>query len=462
MSRGKKFAKKTIIYSIGNFGSKVLTFLLVPYYTHYIATAEYGIYDILHTTISLLMPLVTLQTQEAIIAGMIDEEKDKSQIIKVTSLIVIGNCLVSLLLYFILSRFVTMQYGIYFILLLCIKSVFSITQQYARGFGKTKIYAVSGIVYTLLFLALNILQISVWHKGIVGLFVSEVVASGIVSVAILFLVPEIVISFKVAININEAKRIIKYSIPLIPNTICWWLINASDRYVIGFSLGNSANGIYAISYKFANVIQTITGLIYLAWQEISLEEYKSKDRDTFISTFFNSYMKLLLSGVLIAITMTRIVIKSFFAIEYHDSWKYTSWLYLGVVFTSLATFLNTCYLANGKTTEIFKGTFIAGITNLLVDIILIRYIGVFAASLSTLVSAFILLLHRVNDNKKFYSLEVNRKTFYIMSSLCLVFSILILCFDHWLADLMLFLSTVIISLVFNKDIIAIIYRKIRK
>ena len=84
MNRGKRFVKKTAIYTIGNFGSKILTFLMIPYYTFNIPTDEYGVYDVMIVTITLLMPVITLQTQEAIISGMIDKERDNSQIIKCT------------------------------------------------------------------------------------------------------------------------------------------------------------------------------------------------------------------------------------------------------------------------------------------------------------------------------------------------------------------------------------------
>ena len=462
MNRGKRFAKKTLIYSIGNFGSKLLTFLMVPYYTHNISTGEYGIYDVLIVTVSLIMPILTLQTQEAIIAGMIDKDKDNHQIIKCTFSIVVMNSVAFTIIYFFVSRFISIQYGIYFVILLVIKSVYTVVHQYARGLSKTGLYAATGIIYTLVFLGLNIIQLSVLHSGIQGLLISETIASAIAIGVVVVGAPEILKAIRVKIDKSELMRIVRYSLPLIPNNISWWLINASDRYVIGIFLGAVSNGVYAISYKFANIIQTVTSLVYLAWQEISLEEYKSKDKDVFYSNFFNSYMKLLLSGVLIAICCTKFITVTFMAEGYSDAWKYTSWLYMGIVYSSLAAFLNTCYLANGKTGEILKGTLLAGIINLVVDVALIKFIGIYAAALSTAISAFVLLIRRIVDNNKYYKLVVDWKSFVLLTFLCTAYSLLILISDTYILDICLLVPACFIALALNRKLMQIVIKKVLK
>lgn len=48
--------KNTGIFAIGTFGSKILTLLIIPLCTHYIATDDMGIYDMVYTIIALLQP----------------------------------------------------------------------------------------------------------------------------------------------------------------------------------------------------------------------------------------------------------------------------------------------------------------------------------------------------------------------------------------------------------------------
>ena len=417
MNRGKRFAKKTLIYTIGSFGSKFLTFILLPLYTYLIPTTEYGQYDLIVTTISLIMPLVTLQTQEAIITGMISEEIDNSQIIRSTSLILAVNSFITLIVVLGISQIYSIEYIWYILGLIITKGIFTIIQQYARGFKNSSLYAVSGIIYTLVFLSLNIYQLVILKAGISGLFLSEIFAAIFSTIIILLVEKRILKAICFKVDKKILKWIIIYSLPLVPNAISWWFINASDRYVINFFIGSSANGIYAISYKFANVLQTVTGLVYLAWQEFSLEEYKSKDKDSLLSKSFDIYAKFLLSLSIIGFCLSKYVIEFLLASEYKDAWKYTGWLFLGTVYIALASQLNTCYLANNKTISILKGTLISGLINIVVDVLLINEIGIFAASFSTAFSAFILVLLRIRDNKKFYDFKIDTKSFYILSGL---------------------------------------------
>ena len=462
MNRGKRFVKKTAIYTIGNFGSKILTFLMIPYYTFNIPTDEYGVYDVMIVTITLLMPVITLQTQEAIISGMIDKERDNSQIIKCTLSITLVNAVLFIVLFCIINPFFGIQYGWYFVAVLIIKSINTIVLQQVRGLSKTSLYAATGVIHTVVFLSFNIVFISVFHMGIEGLFVSEIIASAVGITIATARAPEIIKSLRVQSKKNELFRIIRYSLPLIPNNISWWLINASDRYVISFFLDSTANGIYAISYKFANILQTVTSLVYLAWQEISLEEYKSKDKDTFYSNFFNFYMKFLLSAVLIAICLTKFITVSFMASSYSDAWKYSAWLLMGVAYSALSAFLNSCYLANGNTGEILKGTLISGFINIAVDVALVNFIGIYAASLSTVVSAFILLLYRIRDNKKYYKLVVDYKAFWIMTGLCTAYSLLILLSEYYILDFCLLVPAIVLFILLNKNILGKVMKKILK
>ena len=94
MNRSERFAKKTLIYAIGTFGSKILSFLLLPLYTYLIPTAEYGKYDIILTIIALLLPVITLQIPEGIITAMIHKECKSEKIIKTSWIVVLLNCAV--------------------------------------------------------------------------------------------------------------------------------------------------------------------------------------------------------------------------------------------------------------------------------------------------------------------------------------------------------------------------------
>lgn len=453
MNRGQKFIKKTFIYTIGSFGSKFLSFIMLPLYTYLISSADYGLYDLITTTITLLIPLVTLQTQEAIITGMISDDVDNTQIIRSTFAILVFNSMITVICIFLLNCFLKIAYIEFITCIIVVKSFFTIIQQYARGLNNSKLYAASGVIYTFIFLSLNIIELVILKTGIKGLFISEIIACILTTVFILIKEKRICESGFLPLNKKTLKWVVFFSLPLVPNAISWWMINASDRYVINFFMGASANGIYAISYKFANILQTITGLVYLAWQEMSIDEYNSSDKDYFLSKSFNIYSKFLLSISVVAFCLSKFVIENTMSLEYQNAWMYTGWLFLGTSYIALSSFLNTGYLVNNKTSEILKGTIIAGIINIVVDVFLINSIGLYAASISTALSALVLVLLRIKDNMKFYNFNFDIKSSSLLSFYAIaIFLVCVLCSSPYTV-IICFLISVFVFIYANKDII---------
>lgn len=461
MNRGQKFAKRTLIYMVGSFGSKILSFLLLPLYTHLIPASEYGQYDLIITTISLIIPLVTLQTQEAIISGMIADDIENEQIIKATNRILLINIFVTIIVCILLNKLYDIQYFGFILGIIVIRSIMITFQQYVRGLGNSLLYASVGVVYTIIFLTFNIILVCKFKLGIYGLFVSEIIASTLIVVIILILEGKKIININCNLNLRVLKWVVKYSFPLVPNAISWWFISASDRYVINIFLGDTANGVYAISYKFANILQTVASLMYLSWQEISLEEYKKKDMAHFLSTAFNIYARFLIPVAMVAFFVTKYIIQFMFAQEYQEAWKYTGWLFLGTAYIAMSSQLNTCYLVQGKTTKILTGTLIAGAVNIIVDLIFVKTLGLYSACISTAISAFVLIVIRIFDNKKYYDLEIDKFTFWGMSFFATFIFILNSCCYNGYFLFVCFVISVFIFIFLNRKTIVYLYKMLR-
>ena len=81
-------------------------------------------------------------------------------------------------------------------------------------------------------------------------------------------IPEKYFNFRI-VDSQMAKDMIVYSLPLIPNNVSWTIINLSDRIVLMNWLGSEATGLYAVSYKFPNLMDTVYGFFYQSWKESS-------------------------------------------------------------------------------------------------------------------------------------------------------------------------------------------------
>ena len=84
MNRNNEFIKNTIILLLGKFTTQFMSLLLLPIYTHYLLTEEYGAVDLLQTYITLFVPILTLKVDSASFRFLIDnryKEKEKNIII---------------------------------------------------------------------------------------------------------------------------------------------------------------------------------------------------------------------------------------------------------------------------------------------------------------------------------------------------------------------------------------------
>ena len=83
MDKYKKLASNTLIFAIGTFSSKILSFLLMPFVTRMMGTGDYGSADLVQQTVNVLIPVVTLQVNSAALRFALDKAVDKSDVFKV-------------------------------------------------------------------------------------------------------------------------------------------------------------------------------------------------------------------------------------------------------------------------------------------------------------------------------------------------------------------------------------------
>ena len=104
-NRTKYLIKNTAIFAINNIATKLIVFLLVPLYTHFLTTSEYGVVDLLFTISSVLVPIFTLNVSEAIYRFSMDKDANNNKIISTSIILLIFGCLMSLVCIPILGLF---------------------------------------------------------------------------------------------------------------------------------------------------------------------------------------------------------------------------------------------------------------------------------------------------------------------------------------------------------------------
>lgn len=434
MSRYKKLLGNSIIFAVGNFGSKLINIIMVPLYTFTLTPKEYGNVDLLITTVSLFLPIVSVSVGEAIIRFSIKSVTDqqmKNTIISNAFCVNIFSSFCLLLLFPILKNLLPFGSYSFFFLIQLILSQFQVTfSQFVRGIGLVKEFAINGILMTIITASLNVVLLVFFSFGVYGYLISLIVAN-LSSILYLCIVSKAcqMIRFH-RINLSFMKIMLKYSFPLIPNMIMWWIINSSTRYLILYYYGAVENGLYAVANKIPVVLTTLSTIFQQAWQLSAFEEYDSKDKEIFFSKTFQYYYQFLFIGVAMITPFIRPVLTKIINSSYASSWTIVPFLLFAVIYQSYSGFLGTNYTAAMKTIGVFTSSLTGAVVSLVTNIILLPIFGIEGAGLGTALSFLIMFLIRLYDTKKLSGMKINSTLFAINNLLMIAQSFCMYLFSN--------------------------------
>lgn len=403
MSREKNLIKNTGIIAIGQLSSKLFTFLLLPVYTSLLLPADYGTIDVLQTVMSLALYVITLQLECAVFRYLIENRDDvnSQQGYVFSGLVALGlMLLLSTLVIFITNFFIIIPYIELFILSIFSQSLYFYFSNIARGLGKNIDYAITSFIVTFSSLVTNIVLIVVFRKGAYSILVS-LILSNIIGATYYFFKLKIWCYLKPDhYSKDKLKIMVSYSLPLIPNAISWWIANTSDRIIILLFIGASANGIYAAANKIPTIYTTLFSVFNIAWTESVSLAMKDQDRDKYIDKMMNQsfrFFSFLNLGIIVCVSLLfNILIGE----RYVES-------YIHIYILLIAIFVNSlCSLQGGilgglkNTKAIGWTTAIGAVVNFIFNICFVKIIGLYAASISTLVSYVVIYICRKIAIKK--------------------------------------------------------------
>jgi O-antigen/teichoic acid export membrane protein len=463
MNKKKQLAKNTIIIFLGKVCTQLISFFLLPLYTSYLATDEYGLVDLIQTYVTLLVPIITLELEMSIFRYLIDSRSSK----KDTKKLISNNffiLLISLLIFSIIYLIVTMFINIPFKWLILVDIIVCVLSgnflQVARGFGKTVDYSISCILTGLTTVISNIILICFVGLGAEGMITSMALANFICSLYLFIrLRLDKLINFKL-VDLSLIKDMFKYSIPFIPNGISWWIVNVSDRSIISFVLGASANGLYAISNKFPTIISSLTGVFNLSWSESAALHINSSDRDEFFSDITNTVLKLFSALGVGMIACMPFVFPLLIDSKYNEAYYYIPPLVLGTVFNVAICLYSQVYLAKKLSKQVASTAVVGAIINILINVIFIKKIGLYAASISTAISYFIMMVYRHIDLKKYVNIKIENglilRTIFIYT-----FAIIIYYQRNMILNILSLITIVSYAIILNKELLLSTYKTIK-
>ena len=463
MGREKKLLKNTFIIAIGTVLTKLTTFITLPIYTKYLTKQEYGSYDLIMTIISLIIPIITLQIHLAVFRQIMDEdsEDEKKKTISTAFFFMGFTSLITVILTFFtfktLDLYIKIAIAIYFVLDTFLQGILYTL----RGLGQNKKYAIGSVISSILNVILIVAFIVYLKLGFMGLMLSLIVSTAVAMIYIIFSSKLYKYTSIKCIEINRLKQLLKYSIPMVPNSISWWILNVSDRLVISAVLGIEANAIYAAANKIPSIYNLLYNAFNLSWQESASKANKDKDVSEYYSKIFNTLFYLLLSGLMILISITPILFKILIDESYMESFYQMPIIYIGLFFSSIASFLGGIYVALKVTKKLAKTAIFAAIINFLINIMLVKEIGLYAASISTMISYMAISIYRMIDIKKVISIQFNKAKMAICMILLTISAIM--CYiNNIYFNIINICYSIIVFIILNKNIITNYARKVMR
>ncbi len=411
--RGKQFLKSVGIYAIGNIGSKLITFLMIPLYTFFVDSAEFGYYDLCLTTVLLLSSFASLQLRDGAFRFLVDckTDKDRTEVVSATIRLLSRSLSVFLVLAAITSfvypiRCLWLSFG-----LLVSISLLEVFGQMARGVGDTKTFVTSNIISAFTIGVLSVVFVVWFDWGITGIFLANIFARLFAVAYIEWRECLLRKYFRPAlINAKITNDILRYVIPLLPLLFFWWLTTSSDRFFIKHYFSLSDNGIYAVAARFGGILQIIGTIIFQAWQETALRQYNSPDRDRFFSKMINLFI-VFMSMVLVCFTFgLKIVYPYIVGHEFTSGIVYLFPISLAAVLCALSNILEMGYQCSKEMKRALPGVIAAAVVNIGLNFLLINTIGIYGVVITLVATYAVLLAYRLHDSKRYFKLRFSAKT----------------------------------------------------
>lgn len=462
MKQEKELIKNTFIIAIGKFSTQIVSFLLLPLYTSKLLPEENGSYDLIITIITFLTPFITLTLEESMFRFLIDSrsKKEEKSIITQTILTILTTLSIACLIVFLVIKIFSINTTKLFIPYIIAVVLMALMNALVRGLGRLELYSLSNFILSVTTIVLNVVLLLGTNLKVDGLLLSVIIAN---LMMVIFLAVRLNLKSYInpkLINKKLMKEMLTYSIPLIPHSLSWTIINLSDRIIITYFLGEASNGIYATSNKFPTIINTVYNYFAIAWKESAAKALHENDSNKYYNKIYVSLKNIVYAATIVVIAAIPFIFSILINSRYNNAYMYIPILVFSVYFSNMANFYGGIFSAYKNTRIIGATTLISAIINLLINLLFIKLIGIYAAAISTLISSVILYTYRKYKIKSLVKLKKSRD----INLTILITLVVFLAYysENTLFKFISLLFSIIYALMMNKETVRMILRKFVK
>jgi O-antigen/teichoic acid export membrane protein len=377
---------------------KLKGLITMPVMTYFLSPAEFGAFNIILVTSSMLVPLFSMNLTDGPAIHFV-QEKSRERIVTMYNTVTNSVLLFSLvflpILWLVMYRFGGVYYRYLPLIVVLLYSnlfyklvtyVLVIFQKSSKLLSNTMLKDGAGTVLTIAVVAAGYS-----YYGMIAVLVVTNLAAGILVYR--FTRKDLV--YACVIDRQILWQFLKMALPLLPVFFFSWLIQSSDSYFLAYFKGEQAVGKYSIIYGLTSAILSLTMALNYFWFPVSARlwvENREKYRKAFIAMFAGFVTVLFLAVTLFELNSRMIMQLMVRRPEYHDAYIITGIIAFAFAMQVLITLLTAPLYSNGNTKTIFTAYLCGGIINTVLNIFLIPATGIMGAAISTAVSYLVIVL----------------------------------------------------------------------
>ena len=454
----KNLFKDILIFALGNIGSKLLLFLMVPLYTNYLSPEEYGTSELIFTLSQLLLPFVSFVIFDAVIRFGLSKQYQSEDVLLCALIVAAVGGLITVGITPFLEFYGEVSHWKWYLCILLILSIVEpIELNYLKICDKNKTYAIISVTRTFVVALLSIIFLTGFQMGIRGYLLANIIGA-FVSCTMAFFVGALWNALKKAkFQRMLLKEMLAFSAPLILNNVSWWVVQSSNKILVNAVLGAAALGIFTVATKIPSLINVLITIFSQAWGLSAVKEIEETQETSFYSDVLACYQTIAFGAAVFLIAIIKPFMSVYVSSEFQDAWKYVPLLLVGASFSALAVYFASVYSALKKSLNNMISALIGAGINIGLSLLLISRFGIFGAAIGTCVSYGAVSVLRMLDIWRLIKMRMSTKSILLNACIVLIQSIAV-SIDFY--PLPFSICAVILFVIVNKKIIITLFKTI--
>jgi O-antigen/teichoic acid export membrane protein len=392
----RRLATTGAAYTAASIVSKLIAVALLPLYTRYLTTDDYGAAEVMFAAVVSASIVVRFGLLEALLRFYYREDEDPARIVATSFAALFWFATAAALIALPFAQPISeallaesapdlarISIGGLWVLTMSeyLLTLFRLEER-ARAFFTTTILNV------FLAIGLTVILVVGMEEGARGLLIGSYASGAVVVLALIF-----VHRRRLSLRFERPllRRLTRFGLPTMPAELSLYALNFVDRIIIVRSAGLAEAGLYSLAVKFAQAVNVLVRGFQLAWPPLA---YSIRDDDE-ARRFYATVVSLFVAGCAFVVTgmwlLSRWIVRALAAPEFFGSYEAIGLVATGVTLYALYMVLVVILGRTGRTEFNFPATGAALVANIALNLALVPSLGIVGAGLALVASYLVVL-----------------------------------------------------------------------